>query len=80
MTVGTRWVHLSCTLKTQLLRKKFLFQVTCRPRFVGLTRPTPRRHSLMQMHDELSACAPRLVAPVLGWRRGVGRLRRAPVA
>ena len=28
------------------------------PPLCRASRPTPRRHSLMQMHDELAACAP----------------------
>jgi hypothetical protein len=54
---GTRWVHLSCTLELTPVGKFSFLRLTGRPRFVGLTRPTPRRHSIL---IELAACAPRL--------------------
>jgi hypothetical protein len=41
---GTTRVHLTCTLSSSRRNRKFLLFLTIRPRFVGLNRPTPRRH------------------------------------
>ena len=58
-------------------RQKVLIAPRNSPPLCRACRPTPRRHSFMPRHDELAACAPCPAAAVLGWRHGVGRLRRA---
>jgi len=45
------------------------------PALSGLP-PDPAPPLVMQSMSELAACAPCLTASVLGWRHGVGRLRR----
>ena len=70
---GTREVHLTCTHHSKATDEKFSLLLAIRPRFVGLNRPTSRRHFAYKMGFHIYAsgkaggrCAPRLGTAVLG--------------
>src|SRR5712692_9130695 len=72
---GTRRVRLICTLFQNREAISPYRSSRFAPALSGLP-PDPAPPSVMQSMIRLAACAPCLVAAVLGWRHGVGRLRR----